>query len=99
MFCSTCWRSIFAHRGHTSRPPQRRCLLPRSRDSLFFFGLPVPLRCHLWVVVSQIVAGAKCSATGIGAAPAYEQLTTVACHLCGCSVLRLTLLHHTFLLL
>ena len=33
----------------------------------FPIGLPVPLCCHLWVVVSQVVARADCFATVIGA--------------------------------
>ena len=33
-------------------------------------GLPVPLRSHLWVVVGQVVAGAHCSASIVGAARA-----------------------------
>ena len=32
--------------------------------------LPAPLRCHLWVVVSQVAAGAHCSASLVGAAAA-----------------------------
>ena len=36
----------------------------------FPIGLPVPLRCHLWVVVGQIIAGARCYASLVGAAGA-----------------------------
>ena len=45
-------------------------------------GLPVPLHCHLWVVVGQIIAGARCFATLVGAsgaqcAIAYSRLPLV----------------------
>ena len=30
-------------------------------------GLRVPLRCHLWVVVGQVITGAACSASIVGA--------------------------------
>ena len=38
-----------------------------SHWSPFSAGLPVPLRCHLWEVVGQIIVGAHCSASIVGA--------------------------------
>ena len=36
----------------------------------FPVGLPVPLRCHLLVIVSQVIAGANCPASLVGTAGA-----------------------------
>ncbi len=63
----------------------------------FPVGPPVPLRCHLWVVVSQIVAGAGCFASIVGQFLPFKRLLTVACHLCGWPGLHMPLLHQTFL--